>query len=159
MKCSECKMWVHKICIHLSPTPYKRCSKLNSHWFCTFYCSNKTLLIRKAHSLPALACNKIDCACTVNTSTDRKQYVIVVPAVVGHAKHPSVNHGKVKPLSKLPKSEILLDVNGHDSKVEIKDPDRTSPFLVVSMWLSRVTVNGRPCGNKEASKKSHSVFF
>lgn len=54
----------------------------------------------------------------------------------GINKRLTEKHGKGKSLLKQAKREVPLDIDGHDFKTVLEDPDKPSPFRVVLMWLS-----------------------
>ncbi|CAH8589689.1 unnamed protein product [Schistosoma intercalatum] len=96
IQCDDCEKWYHKMCTHLSPMAYKRCSKSNSHWLCVFCCTDKKVLVQEAMALLALACKKNDSTCADNTGTDSDECVRVVPAVTRCLKRPTPTDTKVK---------------------------------------------------------------
>ncbi|CAH8436321.1 unnamed protein product [Schistosoma guineensis] len=125
MQCDECNKWFHKMCTRLSPTAYKRCSKPNSHWLCSFCCSSKTLLIQEAISLLVLANKKVDEGCTDNIGTDGEDCVSVVSAITAQARHLPVQPTVKRFPSKRSVSDTSLDVGGHIASAATGDPDKT----------------------------------
>ncbi|CAH8491236.1 unnamed protein product [Schistosoma bovis] len=109
------------MCTRLSPTAYKRCSKPNSHWLCSFCRSSKTLLIQEAVSLLMLA-NE---GRTGNIGTDGEDCVSVVSAVTAQARHLHVQLAVKRSPLKRSVSDTSLDVGGHIATAATSDPGKT----------------------------------
>ncbi|CAH8513477.1 unnamed protein product [Schistosoma intercalatum] len=125
MQCDECNKWFHKMCTRLSPIAYKRCSKLNSHWLCSFCCSSKTLLIQEAICLLVLANKKVGVGYTGNIGTDGEDCVSVVSAVTAQARHLAVQPAIKPSTPKQSMSDTSLEIGGHVATAVTGDPDKT----------------------------------